>query len=126
MPSYEYHHQFMYRDMSKAAFLDKLSKHHSGDDLERVYNQMKRSGKMFIYPGEWFQIKKEKKAMELNNGQIMRLQGILEVKAPLTSVNYIGEGMFECKGYETEFTLSLSEKDSDWVLKGIGKLTRGE
>lgn len=56
MPKYKYRHQFMYRDMSKAAFLDKLSKHHSGDDLERVYNKMKESGEMFIYPGEWFQI----------------------------------------------------------------------
>lgn len=58
MPKYEYKHEFCYRQMSKAAFLDKLSKHHQGDDLEKTYNKIKRSGKMFIYPGEWFQIKK--------------------------------------------------------------------
>lgn len=124
MPSYTYRHQFCYRDMSKAAFLDKLSKHHQGEELERVYNNIKRSGKMFIYPGEWFQIKKERKIMKLKSSQIMRLYGVLLVKPLFSEVDYLGDGIFHCREYENEFDLSLSEKDTEWVLNGVGTLTR--
>ena len=57
----------------------------------------------------------------LDKGQMMRLYGVLEegIKAPLTEVEYLGEGEFKRFGYQTEFTLTLSEKDTYWIMQGI-------
>lgn len=65
--------------------------------------------------------------VKLSEGQMMRFYGVLEdgLKAPLTSVEYLGDGIFECEGYQTEFTLSLSEHDSEWIMQGI-IIGRGE
>ena len=139
---YKYRHFYCNREMSKNAFLDKLQhrctkidRYGDGSNpllniesvdlklLNRTYNQTKRTGQIYIYPGEWFQIKKEPLCVELTKWQILRLHDLMKLKDSIDKATYKSEGLFSVEGYETYFDVTLSKKDTDWVLHGV-HLTR--
>ena len=53
-------------------------------------------------------------------GETMKLN-----KNAIDKAEYLGDGLFHAEGYETEFDVSMSDKDTDYVLNGL-HLTRGE
>lgn len=60
MLKYTYKHKYCDREMSKEAFLDKLSIIFKGDELDKKYSELKRTNKLFYHQGHWFIIKKER------------------------------------------------------------------
>lgn len=58
---------------------------------------------------------------DLNSSQKIRLYQLTKIEG-IHFASYIGEGLFTIN--DGEIDLSLSEKDTDWVLNGI-TLTRG-
>lgn len=62
-------------------------------------------------------------SQELNFYQRKRLEEVMVVKGVTQTATYLGDGLFHVEGYETEFDISMSDKDADYVLNGI-HLTR--
>ena len=62
---------------------------------------------------------------ELTFHQRCRLTETMKLKGLIDKAEYLGDGLFHAIGYETEFDVSMSEQETDYVLNGL-HLTRGE
>lgn len=62
---------------------------------------------------------------ELTFHQKCRLGETMNLKGVIDSAQFLGDGLFHVEGYETEFDVSMSEKETDYVLNGL-HLSRGE
>lgn len=61
---------------------------------------------------------------ELTFHQRCRLYEVMKLKgSPITAASYLGDGLFHAEGYQTEFDVSMSDQDADYVLNGL-HLTR--
>ena len=62
---------------------------------------------------------------ELTFHQRCRLGETMQLKGVIDKAIFLGDGLFHVEGYLTEFDVSMSEKEADYVMNGL-HLTRGE